>query len=193
MPSDSDNLIAIAKFHSSAEAAIARSRLEEEGIESRLGEEATATWFWHLGTAAAGIKLIVHEYDAPLARHLLGILPDHLAGSGENETDDLDDEDEDWVGEDWADTDKDYDEPYTEEDDDPLSPERLLTRAWRASVIGVLFLPPLLTCYSAWLILQHKLWQPLENQSSPNWRFYGALVFNSLALPMIWFWWDIFL
>jgi len=193
MSPTNDNLVAIAKFHSSAEAAIARSRLEEEGIESRLGEEATGSWFGSLyGGTIAGIKLIVHEYDAPLARHLLGILPDHLAGSAENETDDLEDEDEDWVGEDWADTDEDYDEPYSEEDDDPLSPEQMLTRAWRASVIGVILLPPLFTCYSAWLILQHKLWEPLANQPNPNWRFYGALAFNLLALPMIWFWWNLF-
>ncbi len=185
MPPTNDNLVTVAQFQSSTEAAIARARLEEEGIEARLGEEATGSWFGYLGGTIAGVKIIVHEYDAPLARHLLGILPDHLAGSTEDGTDDPEDGDEDWVGEDWADTDEDYDEPYSE-DDDPLSPEQLVIRAWRTSVVGAIFFPPLLTCYSVWLILHHQLW----NQPNLNWRFYGSLAFNLLALPMAWFFWS---
>jgi len=183
MPPAGDNLITLAKFHSLAEAAIARGRLEEEGIETRLGEEAVNSWFGHLGGTIAGVKLIVHEYDAPLARHLLGILPEHLDRSADDSSEE-DDEDEDWVGEDWADTDEDYDEPYSEEDDDPFSPKQLLTRAWRVSVIGLLLFPMLLACYSLWLLFRHKLWEPLANQPGPNWRFYGSLALNLLALLM---------
>jgi hypothetical protein len=55
--------------------------------------------------------------------------------------------------------------------------EVLVTRAWRAAVIGVVLLPPLLSLYSMWLLVNVGL-RPEGLSPAGTRKFYGALVVN---------------
>ena len=53
--------------------------------------------------------------------------------------------------------------------------EVLVTRAWRAAVIGILLLPPLLSLYSMWILLNVGL-RPDGLSPAGTRKYYGALV-----------------
>jgi len=151
----SNDLIEIARFHSATEAAIARNGLEDAGIPACLDGEAMAGWFWHFGSAIGGVKLLVNREDEERASVILS------SPSAIEDDDSID------LGDDSA---EDADE-YEQE----LSPE--LTRAFRASIMGVLVLPPILNVYSMYLIFRHRLFR-----SPRNWRVGMALCVNSFVL-----------
>ena len=132
MPGD---LVELARFPSSAEASIVRCRLDAEGIRVKLDGEAMASWFWHLGSAIGGVRLLVDEDDIDRALEILG------SATSIDEMHDIDfgDESGDDVGD-------------SEESELPEA----LVRAWRASLIGFLLLPPLLNVYSTWLLFRHR-------------------------------------
>jgi len=113
-----------------------------------------ASWFWHFGSAIGGVRLLVGEEDAERAAAILSSAP---AIEGDASTD-LDD--------DWPEDADEY--------EDEASPE--LTRAYRASIMGMLLLPPILNVYSMYLIFRHRLFQPW------NWRVGVALFANSCVL-----------
>jgi len=94
--------------------------------------------------------------------------------------DDTDYDVDDWTGEDWADEDDDEYEEYSEE---PIETPPLV-RAWRASVIGTIFLPT--SIYSWWLIFQHQLWRPQHGETSVNWRFPAAVLLNLIGIVFFW-------
>jgi hypothetical protein len=59
--------------------------------------------------------------------------------------------------------------------------EAILIRAWRASVLGVVFLPPLLTLYSTWLALKYLVLSDGTVRHG-SWRVYLALAINVIVL-----------
>lgn len=65
----SDNLVTVATFATTHEAAMARGLLEAEGIDAFLADEAMSRIY--LSVITGGIKLQVREEDAESARQLL--------------------------------------------------------------------------------------------------------------------------
>ena len=63
----------------------------------------------------------------------------------------------------------------------PLTdPDELVTRAWRASVLGLFLLPPLLHVYSMYLLLRVSL-GPAAMSPRASRRFYFAMIINLLV------------
>jgi len=154
-----DKLVEIARFISAGEASIARNALEVEGIEARLDGEAMATWFWYFGSAIGGVRLWVREDDVEQARQILE------AGASRGES--ADDFDEDEV--------RDLEAEASNAD----LPEDLI-RAWRAALIGVVLLPPLLNVYSTWLLIRHRFFVDRVQ----NWRVIAACCVNVVVLSL---------
>jgi len=147
----SNDLIEIARFPSSAEAAVARNCLDDAGIFACLDGEAMANWFWYFGSAIGGVKLLVERQDAERASSTLASALElgdvDSIDFGDDSPEDADDHGND------------------------LPPE--LIRAFRASIMGMLLLPPLLNIYSMYLIFRHRLFQ-----SAWNWRLGIAVCAN---------------
>ena len=156
----SGQLVQLARFHSSQEASIARSRLDADGIRSELSGEAMAGWFWHFGSAIGGVGLLVNEEDVQRASDILG------ESDAISDTPDID------FGDDSTDERDDVDARQLPGD---------LIRAWRASIIGIFLLPPILNLYSMWLLLRNRLFR---NQCS-NWRVPASTLVNVAVLGFI--------
>lgn len=164
------NLRVVGKFPSAPEAELARSILQSEGITSRVqqGELVTTLSYW--GTALGDVRLAVAERDAPRALAILRELRDRAAQA------ELDADDESWdddlplYGEGGYAEDEEADElpPSL-----PAHPE--LIRAYRAAIIGLLVLPPVLNFYSLWIIVRNRLWR------EENWRFPVTIIVNVLG------------
>ncbi len=60
-------LVTVASFATSAEAAIARSRVEAEGISAHLTDEEIVDAIWAPAVAIGGVKLQVNQFDADRA------------------------------------------------------------------------------------------------------------------------------
>lgn len=71
-----DRLVVVATFLHPYEAHIARGLLESEGIQARLDGEHHIAMDWMISNAVGGVKLIVHERDAIVAKKILSH-PDH--------------------------------------------------------------------------------------------------------------------
>lgn len=170
-----DNLISLGRFNTPTEGSIARARLEEEGIPAQLGSDATATWLNYVGPDLIGAELFVRQGDLRRAREILAEVLEHPDSETEEE-------DEDWSGEAWSDDDDDDEWSAADEAAVVVTPP--IVRAFRASIIGCLLLPPLVNCYSCWLIVRHRLWE-----SSDNGRYYGTLAFNALGFFVGWWLW----
>lgn len=162
----SDQLVEVARFGSANEAAIARSVLDAAGISAVLDQEATATWLWHYGTALGGVKLRVRSSDADEARAILGGLSDEAV---------------DFEADSTLAPGEDREEA---EDEDASTMTPVAVRAWRAAVIGMVVLPPLLNIYSLWLLIRHGLLLPGENEPV-GWRAAAALAINLAVLGTV--------
>jgi hypothetical protein len=151
----------VAAFPSSVEAAMARSRLEAEGLFADLLDEHTVSIGPHLALAVGGVKVRVLEDDLARAREILDTLGDFA----------LPDDDNDGNGGD---------------DDDKLerapkdSPDRLASRALAAGIIGAVFFPPL-NLWSLWLLLR-AVREEDELSAKAKRSMALALAFDSLAL-----------
>lgn len=156
MPSD---LVELARFPSSAEACIARGQLECEGIRAELAGEAAASWLWHVGTAIGGVRLLVSREDADRAMDILA----SIAVIDETQKIDFGD-----------DADKEHDDHESELPED-------LVRAWRASLIGLFLLPPLLNIYSTWLLLRNGFFVA----RCRNWRIPAACSANLVVFTLV--------
>ncbi|NOY43407.1 MAG: DUF2007 domain-containing protein [Planctomycetes bacterium] len=170
-----DNLVTLTRFRSPTEATLALARLEDKGIDASLDGDAAATSLGHLGADLVGASLLVRQGDYRRAKEILADLEED-----EDDTDEPDDYDaDDWSGEDWADD----DDPYEEYSEEPaLTPP--LVRAWRAAVIGIIFLP--MNLYSWWLILKYELWLPESGSANSRWRFYATVAFNLIGILFFW-------
>ena len=125
-------------FRDLAPANIARGLLVARGIDATLQGDALIGIAWHLSNAVGGIKLLVPETQAADAKLVLASAqirrPDEMDIAG--------------------------DEPPEAEDApgraQPGSNDSLAEAAWRASLLGLLFLPPLGHLWSAWLLRDLK-------------------------------------
>jgi len=154
------DLVELARFPTSAEASIVRAQLECDGIQSELGDEAAASCLWHLGTAIGGVRLLVKREDAARALDII------RTPSAIDETREMDFGDN-------------FDDDHPQDDSSEL-PEDLI-RAWRASVIGIALLPPLLNLYSTWLLLRNGLFVG----RCGNWRVLASGVANALVFATV--------
>ena len=157
MPTD---LVELARFPSSAEASIVRCRLEVEGIRAKLDGEAMASWFWHLGTAIGGVRLLVNEDDVDRALEIL------KSNTPIDDTGEIDfgDESRDDVS-----------------DSEGSELPEALVRAWRASLIGFVLLPPLLHVYSTWLLFRHRFFVG----RCRNWRVLATCSANAVFFTFV--------
>jgi hypothetical protein len=163
-----DQPIDIARFASVNEAAVARNALEAAGIPAFLDGAATATWLWHFGTAIGGVRLFVRPGDVEQARAILS--GDDVEDASESRPEDACSPNDDWG------------EPEVE--DEAASGTLPITRAWRAAIIGILFFPPLLSLYSMWLLIRHRLL--FSGRTRPtDWRAVAAFAVNVVVLALV--------
>ena len=134
----SKDLVTIATFANPLEANLALQCLEGEGIKAFLMDEATETLAWHLTVAVGWIKLQVFEPDVEQALSILqdnNLLPGQIlapVASSQRERTSGSEEEEEEERRSWAD--------------------RIADSAFRAAVIGLVFLP--LQLYSLWLLVR---------------------------------------
>jgi hypothetical protein len=152
-----ENMVEIARYPSAIEAAAARNRLDDADISACLDGEAMATWFWYLGSAIGGVRLLVDARHADRASAILSTPSD----PADFDTVDFQDE-----------------SPDDDDASDELPPQ--LIHAFRAAVIGIYFLTPLLNIYSMFLIIRHKLFGP-----PLNWRIGVACAANMLVFTLV--------
>src|SRR4051794_30214735 len=75
-PTPRGTLVDAMSFGTATEAAMARSRLEVEGIPAFLDNENVVQFNWMLSNATGGVRVMVHESDVDLAREILSAPPD---------------------------------------------------------------------------------------------------------------------
>src|SRR5688572_14170049 len=121
----------VAAFDTVLEAEIARGRLESDGIRARIVDGNVVGIAQHLSMALGGAKVVVHESDLAAAREIL-FSPSALVEQEEQELLDADEAPTSLARE--------------------LTPDEIATRALRASVLGLIFFPPLGHLYSLWLL-----------------------------------------
>ena len=156
----SNDLVELGRFPSSAEACLVRSQLECEGIRAELAGEAAASWLWHFGTAIGGVRLLVQRVDVERAMQIIG----SVGAIDDMEAVDFGDESEE----------------LATDDARPELPGDLV-RAWRASLIGVLLLPPILNVYSIWLLFRHDFFIG----RCRNWRVAASCTVNAMVLGLV--------
>jgi hypothetical protein len=171
-------LITIATFATPEEAELAKSVLAGESIACYLEGAALIGMVWYLGNATGGVKLQVSETDAERARLILASRTTDNRNSGAAARDltcpqcgttiengfetcwscgAAVDSPEKPVSRDCEPT-----EPKVidEEEDASSQPfavgDAAAQRAWRAAVIGIFVLPPLLNAYSLWILFDPK-------------------------------------
>ena len=154
MPGD---LVELARYPSSMEASLARSHLEAEGIRAELDGEGAANWLSFIGSAIGGVRILVNDNDVHRASEILKSI-----GSVETAPDT-----------DFGD-DSEGDEGTNSERSD--LPEDL-TRAWRASLIGIILFPPLLNIYSAWLLIRNHYFV----DHGHSWRVPATCLVNGMV------------
>jgi hypothetical protein len=154
------DLVELARFPSSTEASIVRGRLDAEGIRSELDGEAMAGWFWYFGSAVGGVRVLVAEDDVDRAVEVLRF------EVSIDTAEDIDFGDE-----------SDHNECESERSEIPEA----LTRAWRASLIGFLLLPPLLNLYSTWILFRNGFFI----RRCQNWRVAATCVANAVVFALV--------
>jgi hypothetical protein len=151
-----EKLVSLGRFNSLIEANLALACLEGEGIVAQLGSDSTANWLNYMGPTITGPEIWVREEDADRSREIL----EEVRQQHQTDADD------------------------GEEEDDVPTATPPMVRSFRAAVIGVILLPPLLNFYSAWLIVRHRLWQTDDDA-----RFYGTLFLNVVGFLLGWWLW----
>lgn len=174
-----ESFVTVGTYQRPIDAQLAKNRLEAEGIPVfLLGNEAMGTWFWHFGAAAGVARLQVPADLADQARAVLAARPGDLDAMVSPEEAFETDESCPECG-----SPLELDapacptcgmvrqEPFERSAPPPETPapqattvaveeaaaspgDDLATRAYRAAVIGLLVLPPLMSLYSFWLLLR---------------------------------------
>ncbi len=119
---NSTNLVVIATFNNSVEATLSQGLLKAQGIESWFQDEATVNLAWYLTIAVGGIKLFVRAEDEQLARTILDDYQAHL-NQETSENNDL--------------TPEMAEESHLQ----LISTDKILRRALRVAMLGLIFLP----------------------------------------------------
>lgn len=143
----SDDFVTVATLNTPTEASLVRNQLEAEGIRVFLSDEEAVGMAWYLGNAIGGIKVQVAAEDADRAFELL------------DEHDPVTISEEDWKtvagfenGWDEEEEDADAAEDTAEESPAARDLDQAIDRAFKAAVLGVLFLP--IQIYSFFLLLE---------------------------------------
>lgn len=169
-----EKLVTVADFASTAEAELAQSILEGEGIPAFLEGGTLVNWAWFLSNAVGGVKLQVPEGSLQRAREI-------LQQASAAETEDSAAEGEHGTPEDPLQTADDESETLPT---DPGDAEA--ARAFRAAVLGCFLCPGLLHLYSLWVLA--ILWIDRMPLSPRGWRSVGlaasidAVVLGAIAL-----------
>ena len=158
------NFVVIATFNNSIEASLTQEILKTQGIESWFQDEATVNLAWHLTIAVGGIKLFVREQDEQLARTIL----DEYQASLNEETSEN------------SDLGAEIEEEFHLE---LISTDKILRQAFRAAVVGLIFLP--LQLYSLWLLLT-LFWKGLPRTQRQILTFIISLGLDLAILIFIW-------
>ena len=176
----SDELVTIARFSDSFSAELARNDLQAAGIKAFLIDQSFASNVWYLTTAVGGIRLQVLASDAKRAAqvfssesHAHRVLADDDRMADEHHPNDgaISNEEPD------------------EEIDDSTPREKDARRAFRSSILSLLF--PLLGVYTVWLLLKvafsnERLSRQMRNQT----LWAAALSLPVLAVLFLLFkWW----
>jgi hypothetical protein len=175
-------LTTVAAFNSPHEAALAKNLLAEEGITAYVVDAETVGMIWHAGGALGGVKVQVAESDARRARAVLASRPGR---SGPERPDDYGLEERVQAGP--RPRLRLVEEEPEDEDEAPESEaDEIGTRAWRAAIIGLLALPPILHFYSFWLLCQlpwsHGTVSPAVRSKVVGAAIVDAVVFLVLIL-----------
>ncbi len=160
-------LVTVASFGTSAEAAIARSRVEAEGISAYLTDEEIVDAIWAPAVAIGGVKLQVNQFDADRAVSALqskGMIevPQsewQLTNGNKGFSESL--------------------EGSNIEFNVGPSAKRAVSRAFRAAIFG-LIMPPF-AVYSLWLLLKATAYSTSLNQTIML-RMLLVLLINALAI-----------
>jgi hypothetical protein len=163
-----DKLVTIAGYSTLAEASMARDQLEAEGVKAVLADAEAVGMAWYLTSAFGGVKLQVMDVDVDRAISILGgddVMP---IGDGESPPDE--------IGEGFE---RDSD---IADDEEPESPtDEVINRAFRAALLGVIFLP--LQLYSVWLLLRiPRDHEPLSSENRR--RVLAAVVLDTWMLVL---------
>jgi Putative prokaryotic signal transducing protein len=135
----SDEFVGVASFWNTAEAQLAKNRLDEHGIRAFLSGEAVGMLLYYTN-AVGGVKLLVEEKDAEEARSLL---TEHADSTELNQS----------ARDEAAEAQPDIADESEESDDvAPTNREEAADRAFRGAIIGLFLLP--LQLYVFWLLLR---------------------------------------
>jgi hypothetical protein len=166
-----DRLVTIATYTDPVEAALARNYLEAEGIPACLIDETTVATDWVLGNALGGIKLQVGSLHVERAEFLLAA--QHEARSDD---DSLERALQRTVApEESAEEDR-------EADEDRIPINQKAERAFRATILGVLFLP--VQVYAAGLLVTLPFTEG-KVSASRRWKVWVATLLNVPLMALI--------
>lgn len=167
---EAGSLRVVSSFASPLEAELAKGRLEAAGIPAALSDQHTVSIAWHLSQAVGGVKVKVAEEDEERAREVLCQVPVLLDAPPEYSEDDA------------------LPVPCADAASRERPPDKatLARRALTASMLGVVFLPPL-TVYSLTLLSRYL---SHEDGSTPQDRAQAllALAFDLVALLTVVCW-----
>ena len=195
------SLRTIAAFSTPEEAEVARIALEDEGIQSFLGDATTVGMLWHVG-ALGGVKLQVAEADVQRAREVLaGTIPSPTGarscghcgagvppgfdvcwscelpvGAAEHATPVA------------SSTGPEAVTTTTELGDDEIEMTFVGdAEAWRAlaaAIIGIFLCPPLLSIYSIWTLLKIGLQNPPMSRKGTR-SYYAAMFVDAVVCCIV--------
>jgi hypothetical protein len=189
-------LVQMASFENTIEAETARVALEHEGIQAFVDGAATANALSHVGTALGGVRLMVAKGDAQRAAKVMDLLAREarldkapwFCGVCREEVEATfdvcwscqGDRSSVEVPRPQAAADLSSKATEAEAPGEDSAVEAMLARAWRAAVIGIIFLPILLHLYSMWLLLRASTSGAAFSQQGSR-RFYQAFAINLVA------------
>ncbi len=175
-----ESLTTVAAFNSPHEAALARNRLEEEGITAYVVDAETVGMIWLVGGALGGVKVQVAESDARRARAVLASRPGR---AGAERPDDYGLEERVQAGP-RPQLRMVEEEPEDEAPSADSEADKLATLAWRSAVIGLLLVPPILHFYSCWLLFQIP-WSKGTVSPASRPKVVAALVLNTVVFLVV--------
>lgn len=126
-----EKMVTVGTFDMPTEAHLAKGLLEANGLTALLADELTVGVAWHLSNAVGGIKLQVAESDVERAAGILAAREDTPVDM-EDKLADLPDVEE------------------SESEPPPSEGDKIVDRAVRAALLGLILLP--LQLYSLWLL-----------------------------------------
>lgn len=151
--SDSD-LEELTRLTNPVDVSVLQALLEDHGIRSVTGGEAASGWYWHATPALGGVRVYVKNSDLSKAQQVI---------------------------QDFAPVPMPQEDESDETDEDTQTQE--LRRAWRMSIIGFCFFPPLLNLYSSWILFRNDFFPKVASRS--RWMVKGTLAANFLVMIYI--------